>query len=360
MSDETRDAFRAVVRDVLGDHAAGEVLDWGTAASLGWCGLEVPEMLGGAGAGFGEVAVVAEEIGRVAGHTPYLGAVALGAAALGMVESDDQIAERRRAMATGATRAVLVLDAGSALDATGAAFRIDAACSLTGTADFVVDATRADRLLVPALDDDGAWMLVDLDADTPGLTVQARPVLDATRDLASVDAEKVAVDGASIRPFAQDPSDPMGRLQARAASCVALDALGAAETMLAATVAYVGVREQFGRPVGSFQAVKHACADMAVQLRIGRELCDAAVASLADGVATTSETVVAASRAKAYLGDAGVRIVGDALQLHGGIGYTWESGVHVFFERVGLDRVLFGSPAEHRRRIAAPWLKTRG
>ena len=127
--------------------------------------------------------------------------------------------------------------------------------------------------------------------------------------------------------------------------------------MLEATVAYAGVRQQFGRPIGSFQAVKHACADMLVQVAVGRELVAAAVAGLAAGEPDAARTV---SMAKAYVGAAAVDVVGKAMQLHGGIGYTWESGIHVYLKRAALNRSLFGSPGAHRRRVARRYLDERG
>jgi alkylation response protein AidB-like acyl-CoA dehydrogenase len=119
--------------------------------------------------------------------------------------------------------------------------------------------------------------------------------------------------------------------------------------MLDATVAYAKVRHQFGRPIGSFQAVKHACADMLVQVAVSRELAAAAVGQLA---AEDPGATVASSMAKSYATSAAVDVVGRAMQLHGGMGYTWESGVHVYLKRAALNRSLFGSPAAHRRRVA--------
>jgi alkylation response protein AidB-like acyl-CoA dehydrogenase len=145
--------------------------------------------------------------------------------------------------------------------------------------------------------------------------------------------------------------DP-GVLRDRAAVAVACDSLGAAEAMLSATVDYVKVRHQFGRPIGSFQAVKHACADMLVQTSVARQLVNAAVAKVADG----ADASVAVAMAKSYACGAAVDVVGKAMQLHGGIGYTWESGVHVYLKRAALNRSLYGSAAAHRRRLAARYV----
>jgi alkylation response protein AidB-like acyl-CoA dehydrogenase len=134
---------------------------------------------------------------------------------------------------------------------------------------------------------------------------------------------------------------------------VACDSLGVAEAMLDATVEYAKVREQFGRPIGSFQAVKHACADMLVEVTIGRELVDAAVAAV---VAGDEEAPVAVAMAKSHVTAHAVDVVGKAMQLHGGIGYTLESGVPAHLKRAALNRSLFGSPREHRRHVAGRYL----
>jgi alkylation response protein AidB-like acyl-CoA dehydrogenase len=123
--------------------------------------------------------------------------------------------------------------------------------------------------------------------------------------------------------------------------------------MLSATVGYAKVREQFGRPIGSFQAVKHACADMLVAVSVSRQLVGAAVQAIAED---HPDADVAAAMAKSHACASAVDIAGKAMQLHGGIGYTWESGIHVYLKRAALNRSLFGSPAAHRRYLAQRYL----
>ena len=185
-----------------------------------------------------------------------------------------------------------------------------------------------------------------------GVRVEAQPVLDATRRLALVTADGAGVAETSVHRFAGDPEAAVQGLLDRAAVAVACDSLGVSEAMLDATVAYVKVREQFGHPVGSFQAVQHACADMLVRVSVARELVDAAVRAVA-AVPGHPETAVAASMAKAYTSAAAVDIAGKAMQLHGGIGYTWQGGIHAYLKRAALNRSLSGSPAAHHRRLAA-------
>jgi alkylation response protein AidB-like acyl-CoA dehydrogenase len=187
----------------------------------------------------------------------------------------------------------------------------------------------------------GAVALADLD-------VTPRPVLDETRRLATVSSR--TVDQPVMLRFAGDATAAVRGLHERAAVAIACDSLGLAEAMLTATVSYAKVREQFGRPIGSFQAVKHACADMLVDIAVTRQLVGNAVTAVARG---TSDSETAAAMAKAHACDMAVAVVGKAMQLHGGIGYTWESGIHVYLKRASLNRSLFGSSAAHRKRLAS-------
>ncbi len=318
---EFHDELRAVARDLLGK--AGDDVDWRQLTAAGWTGLELPESLGGAGASFVETAILLEELGRASARTPYLGTIlAVGAlTALSPNDTRDTLLGR---IGSGATAAFA-----SGFTVTGGV--------VSGQAEFVPDARGAEVLLLLA-DDDGHPVVVT----SPELSVTAQPVLDETRALAVVTADGAAV--SESWPLAADP----GMLRDRAAVAIACDSLGVAEAMLAATVDYVKVRRQFDRPIGSFQAVKHACADMLVQTSVARQLVDAAVAQVAQG----TDSSRAASMAKSYACGMAVDVVGKTMQLHGGIGYTWESGVHVYLKRAALNRALFGSPAEHRQRVA--------
>jgi alkylation response protein AidB-like acyl-CoA dehydrogenase len=318
---EFHDELRAVAREQL--DKAGDEVQWRQVADAGWAGLEVPEELGGAGASFVETAIVLEELGRAATRSRYLGHVlAVGAlTALSPSASRDALLERIGAGAPAAFASGFTLRNGV----------------VSGRTEFVPDAEGADTVLLLA-DDDGTPTIVS----SPELAVVAQPVLDESRALAIVTADGAAVSEAW--PLPVDPST----LRDRAAAAVACDSLGVAEAMLTATVDYVKVRQQFGRPIGSFQAVKHACADMLVQTSVARQLVDAAVTQVAAG----ADASVAVAMAKSYACGTAVDVVGKAMQLHGGIGYTWESGVHAYLKRAMLNRALFGSPAAHRQRLA--------
>ncbi len=325
--EEFHDELKSVAGDLL---AKDRAVEWSVLAEAGWLGLEVPDDLGGAGATFAEVAVVCEEIGRAASANSYLGSAVLAAGVLKALQPSASRDALLTDVASGSTRTAVVLD--------GFTFEKG---RLSGHAEFVPDAEDADRILVIADD-------VVAQAD---LTVTPQPVVDETRRLATVSADGLEV--AEALRFERDPEAQMRRLLDRAAVAVACDSLGVSEAMLSATVSYAKVRQQFGRPIGSFQAVKHACADMLVHISVSRQLVRAAVQAVVEG---RDDAGVAASMAKSYACSSAVDVAGKAMQLHGGIGYTWESGIHVYLKRAALNRSLFGSPAAHRRQLAQRYL----
>jgi alkylation response protein AidB-like acyl-CoA dehydrogenase len=346
---ELHDELRAVARDLLGKAGGEAAADWRLIARSGWLGLEAPAAFDGADATFAEVAVVLREIGRAAALGPYATVAVLGVGALNLLEPSPDRDRLLRGAVSGAVLPVLVLDGEAVGETRFHLERTPRGPLLHGAADFVLDAPAADRLLVPAVDQDGTTVVVDIEPRAAGPIVTEQPVLDATRAFGRVVADGVAVGSESLWRFAGAPERAVRRLFDRAAVAVACDSLGLSEAMLAATVGYAQAREQFGRPIGSFQAVKHACADMLVQVRVAGKLIEAAVRGQADD---EPDATVAASMAKSYTCAAAVEVAGRAMQLHGGMGYTWESGVHTYLKRATLNRSLFGSPARHRRRLA--------
>jgi alkylation response protein AidB-like acyl-CoA dehydrogenase len=364
---EIREELRSVARDLLGgaDRAGragaapgGAAVDWQVLAGADWLGLEVAADFGGADATFAEAAVIAEELGRAAARSPYLGAVVLSVGTLNELQPGALRDRLLGEIAAGAVIPAAVLGSGHSFARAGQPppFRLERTAGgavLHGDASFVPDAASAGWLLLLAAGPDGSPVIVGTDPRLPGLEVTEQPVLDATRSLGLVSASGAEVSLDCVWQFAGDARAASGRLLDRAAVAVACDSLGLSEAMLAATVGYARVREQFGRPIGSFQAVKHACADMLVQVRVARELVAEAVQRVADPGSAADQVAVAASMAKSYACGAAVDIVGKAMQLHGGIGYTWESGIHVYLKRASLNRALFGSPAAHRRQLAA-------
>lgn len=358
---EFHEELRAVARDLLAKSGPprhgqlSEPLEWSVVADAGWLGLEVPQALGGAGGTFAEIAVVLHEMGRSPRPCAFLGSAVLGVGALTSVEpsvvSDGLLGE----VASGRARIAVAVPTGdgAAQDTPFHLVGSSGRFELVGEGTFVPDAVTADRLLVLARDPASGLVVVDVDPTSPGLTRGEQPVLDSTRSLGAVTADRVSVAPDALWRFAGHPASSGQRLLDRAALAMACDSLGLAEAMMDATVAYAGVRKQFGRPIGSFQAVKHACADMLVQISVCRELVSAAVAAISSDHVDAG---VAVSMAKAHVCGAAVDIVGKALQLHGGIGYTWDSGVHVYLKRALLNRSLFGAPTDHRRRLGHRYL----
>lgn len=334
------DDLRALAADVF---ARNPQPDWQALTRAGWPGLEVPESCGGAGVSFAEVAVVLEESGRAAASDGYLGGAVLAGGALNAIKPDKACEELLAALAEGTERIAVALPAdGPAAES----FRFDGV-TVTGSAQFVADAGAATTHLLPSVTPEGSTAIIALPAGAAGLTVTPQPVVDATRRPAAVAADQVRVDPLRIWRFT-DAHDA-GHLIDRARIALACDSLGLAEAMLARTVSYTAVRRQFDRPVGSFQAVKHACADMMVDIAVGRRLVAAAVDALVTG---SAQTKTAAAMAKAHVCEMAVDVTGKAMQLHGGIGYTWESDIHVYLKRAAFNRSWFGSPSAIRRELA--------
>jgi alkylation response protein AidB-like acyl-CoA dehydrogenase len=308
------DELRSVAGDLL---AKDRAADWLSLVDAGWVGLEVPEQFGGAGATFAEVAVICEEMGRAASTNSYLGSAVLAIGTLKALQPSETRDRLLTEVASGRVRVTAALGA-----------------------EFVPDACGADQILVIA---NGGVV-------ESAVTVTPQRVLDETRRLATVTP---AVDAGEMLHFDGDPDAAVRRLMDRAAVAIACDSVGLCEAMLSATVDYAKLRQQFGRPIGSFQAVKHACADMAVSIAVSRQLVEEAVQAI---VEERPDAGVAAAMAKSYVCGAAVDVVGKAMQLHGGIGYTWESGIHVYLKRAALNRSLFGSPAAHRKELAKRYL----
>ncbi|MER7546587.1 acyl-CoA dehydrogenase family protein [Actinomadura sp.] len=307
------------------------------AGQLGLQGLAIPEEHGGAGFGMRELAVVFEEMGRALVCAPFLATVT-AAAALQAGEGGHGLLP---GIADGSVVATLAVaeDGGSwDLADVGAAFEDG---RLRGAKNFVLDGHIADLVLVAARDEDGVGVYAA--EDVPRTARTLLPTLDQTRKLA-----RIELDGVPARKVGGE--DAARRALDVAAVALAAEQLGGAQQTLDMTVEYAKVRHQFGRPIGSFQAVKHRCADMFVLVESARSavLHAAGVADERPG-----ELPAAAALAKAYCSDAYFRTAGEAIQLHGGIGFTWEHDAHLYFKRAQGSRQLFGPPALHRERLAA-------
>ena len=354
---ELRAAVRALLedrcgwREVLARTESPQAYDPGLwqvlAAELGCAGLLIPEGSGGAGASYREAAVVAEETGRAVAPVPFLGSAVVATAAL-LATSDDELLT---AVADGATTAALAVPFAAAPGprpeptvrlGVPAPADGDPGYRLTGTVAGVADALPADVLLVPA--DGVPYGLYAVWAADVAIT----PVvsLDMTRQLAdltldNVPGRRVATAGAAQQAVA-------AALTAGAAM-LAAEQLGTAERCLEITVAYLKERRQFARPVGSFQALKHRAADLWVGVTQARAAARYAAACLAAGA---PDAPVAVALAKAACSDIAVRTAQECVQLHGGIGFTWEHPAHLYLKRAKSSLIGFGTPDRHRASLA--------
>jgi alkylation response protein AidB-like acyl-CoA dehydrogenase len=336
---------------MLGDDGLDAAL-WDELAQLGLTGLAVAEADGGAGASFVEVSIVAEELGRRLAPVPYLSSVVLGTTALQHAGTDTQRAEHLPAVAAGTTRLALAhLDERGRLTADPGvrAVRDGDGWVLDGTAGYVVDGRTAHLVVTAATTDDGiALFLVPGDAD--GLTRDDVEVLDLTRPMATLAYDGVRVDD-TARLDGGDPVIALHEALTAGVVAIACEQVGAALHVLEATTAYARDRVQFGRAIGSFQAVKHRLAELLVQIESARSTAEHAARVLAAG--DRDELKVAAPLAASFCAEVCERVAGDSIQLHGGIGFTWEHDAHLYFKRAKVTKLLLGDPKHHRRLLAA-------
>ncbi|MFJ2766957.1 acyl-CoA dehydrogenase family protein [Streptomyces sp. NPDC087300] len=368
---EEEDALRAAVRGLLDDRCdAAAVLArvetdrphdlelWKTlAGEMGLAGLLVPERLGGQGASHREAAVVLEELGRAVAPVPYLtSAVVATEALLACVGAKAHTKAGTQADTeadTGAGEAAELLGAlasGRVIGALAVGHAVAPGAPLTGGVRHeggalqgeltgIADAAGADVLLVPA---DGALYAVDIAQD--GVTVTPQVSLDLTRPLATV-----TFHAARARELTPDARTAVRAGLRAGAALLASEQLGLAEWCLTETVRYTKERHQFNRPVGSFQALKHRLAQLWLEV-VGVR---AAARNAADALATGSaDAEVAASLAQAYAAPVAVHVAEEALQLHGGIGMTWEHPVHLCLKRAKADSIAFGTAGRHREALA--------
>jgi alkylation response protein AidB-like acyl-CoA dehydrogenase len=311
---------------------------------LGLAGLLIPEEQGGAGAGVREAAVVLEELGFAVAPVPFLTSAVIATTVLLECarEADSEvISDLMSSLASGEHTAALLVPLSTARNGRLAFFTVDAAGSLTGAATSVAGALEADTLLVPVAVDGGV-ALYAVDATAAGLTPVSS--LDMSRGLADV-----RLDGVPGRLLADDAEAAMRTGLDTGAALLASEQVGIARWCLEATVSYLKTRRQFGRVVGGFQALKHRLADLYAAVESGTAAAHYAAAALAAG---DPDWLVAASVAQAYCGDLAVCAAEEALQLHGGIGMTWEHPTHLYLKRAKADQIALGTPSAHRAALA--------
>ncbi|MEA2212375.1 MAG: hypothetical protein QOF83_2323 [Solirubrobacteraceae bacterium] len=306
----------------------------------GWTGIGLDEERGGQGGGIIELAVMAQELGRAAAPWDRLLGAVLAQQLLGAANGDEAAA-LAELTAEGDQVAVLMADGRRPPTAWPAETQADG--GLTAEADYVVGAAAAAQLVVAVAQGAGPRLFA-VDVTAPGVTVTPRPMVDHTRAVAAV-----SLKAAPVTDLGPITDAAVARTAAAAAVLVSADALGAAARMLELTTAYVADRRQFGVPVGSFQAVKHAAAEMLVDVEAVRSAVRYASWAV-DGDAGDARTW--ASIAKSHTAAAAPRVADKALFLHGAIGYTWEHDLQFQFKRAKSDSWLFGGSAQHQDLIA--------
>jgi len=324
---------------------------------LAWTALTIPEEYGGLGMSYLDLHPLMEEMGRALLCSPFFSTICLGANALLLGGNGVQKERHLPGIAAGETTATLAYaEKNGQLDAAG----IEATCSRTaagyilrGTKSYVLDGHTADLLIVAARTENSegaegvSLFLVPGDAD--GVKRAWLPTMDQTRRLASVELNDVVVP-----PDALVGEEGRGwalceRTLDLARIALAAEQVGAAEMCLDMSVEYAKVRKQFGRPIGSFQAIKHKCADMLMMVESARSAAFYASALAGQGERDLEE---AASSAKAFCSDTFFHCAAENIQIHGGIGFTWEHAAHMYFKRAKAAEVLFGAPSFHRERVA--------
>lgn len=326
------------------------------AGELGWPALAVPEAYGGYGFGFVEVVALMEEMGRVNFCSPYLSSSVLAANAILLAGNENQKQNWLPELAAGSKTGALAWMTGgdwqaAAVQATwrqeGSQFVLD------GQLDYVIDGHTADIMVVAARevgsDGQAGISLFVVPGDTPGMSRTVTPTLDPTRKLASLRLKNMRVDAdARLRETGEGWKNLAATLDL-ARIALAAEQVGGAQACLDTAVDYAKVREQFSTPIGKFQAIKHKCADMMVKVEAARSAAYYAGWAAANAPGETHE---AALIAQAYCSEAFFHCASENIQIHGGIGFTWEHDAHLYFKRAKASEEMFGAPAEHRRMYA--------
>ncbi|AYJ87072.1 acyl-CoA dehydrogenase [Sphingomonas paeninsulae] len=348
--------FEQLRRTVDGTAGWDEELWRGFASELGFAGAGIAEEDGGIGLGAIEQALILEELGRTLAPIPWFESVVLAGRAITATATADQRRKLLSGISTGETIATLAMLASSGVSAPdGVGPQIDLKDGqwvLAGEAHYVPFGHVATLLIVAARrPGTSGWdglTLIALPVDTPGLSVKRVVSLDLTRPYTTVCFDNVTVDESQLLGAVGEAGPALHRTLIGAAGLLAAEQLGGATRSLEETVAYAKDRVQFGRTIGSFQAVKHRLADMKLLVDYARSASDWAARAIAED----GDFESAASGARSYCSDAFLTCASDAIQLHGGIGFTWEHHAHLFFKRARSSSTMLGSPAEHREAIA--------
>jgi len=352
-----RECPTTVVREIMGTADGYSPTLHEKMTALGWTGLVIPEQFGGQGLGMLDLAVLAEELGRAAVPGPFFATAVLGALSLAHARAAALQKQWLPRIATGQALATLaVFEAEPQLSPAGVQAKCTATRSgfrLSGTKFFVPDAHVADVIIAAFRTrgrDVAGICLFAVPRDTPGVTVRPLADVDGTRRPCEVEFQNVELPKSAR--LADDASGWKVLSRVADAACVVLaaDSLGGSQRALEMAVEYSKTREQFGRPIGSFQAMKHMAAEMVSEIEPARSLVWYAAYAYDH---EPKRAALAAAMAKARLTDIYSRTTNRAVQMHGGIGFTWEHDMQLWFKRALWNRTAFGDAVFHRERVAA-------
>lgn len=346
----TAQSPEAAVRALMDDPVGFDRPLWNRmAAEMGLQGMAVPEAYGGGGFGFVELGLVLEEMGRALFVSPFLASCVMAAQLLLALDDEDARKRLLPGIADGTTIATVALaeDSGSweLPNVATTAVQVGDHWRIDGHKSFVLDGVTADVLLVVARVADGVGVF-EVPSDAPGLARTPLPTMDQTRKLARLSFE------ASPAQLLGTPPAAIGavtKMLDRTAVALAAESLGGMDSVLQTSVEYAKEREQFGRPIGSFQAIKHKCATMLIDLESARSAVYYALWAV---TTDDPEEPLVAPLVKAHCADAYVRAAGENVQVHGGIGFTWEASPHLYLKRAKSSQVLLGGSDLHRQLLA--------
>ena len=346
-----RECKASRVRELMDTDTAHDKQLWQAMAEQGWTGLVIPEEHGGLGLGLVEMAAVAEEMGRACLPGAFLSTFT-AAALIERAGSAAQRAKYLEPIARGELKAtVALLEEGANWDLNAVklkANREDGRFLVTGKKLFVPDSGVADLLVCVARDRD-SFALLPIECDADGLNIKAMPSMDETRKLYEVVLEGVSVAEADALGADGDAGGALHGALEVATVLLCAEIVGGMQWVLDTTVEYAKTRQQFGRSIGSFQAVQHQCADMLLMTESARSAAYYAAWALTEGDPAASGAV---SIAKAYCSDAYREVANRGVQVHGGIGFTWEHDLQLYYKRSKSSETLFGDATFHRERIA--------
>ena len=333
---------------------------WRGMAELGWCGVHLPETAGGLGLGMVELVLLQEQLGRHLACVPFFDSVALAATALRELPDSALAQQWLEALATGEKVGALALTAEAASPFTAVrarAQRTNTGWTLDGDWPQVGSAALADVLLLPAQGESGESLLFAVPADATGLQVQPLKTLDATRRLAQVQCRAVSLPADHCIGQGAPLDAVLARTLQLGAIALAAEQVGVAQQCLDLTLAYAAQRVQFDKPIAGFQAVKHRCAQMLVALESARSAVYGA-ACIADTAPDAATLLFHAAQARVAATEAAQFCAREAIQLHGGVGFTWEFDPHLYLRRAQASSQRLGTPAWWLEQVAEQLLDT--